>query len=367
MSTSSEHQSNPGQDIYWAEFEEKGLPFEGMREMDSTLNEDFRAADWGFRQLTDITNLEQRAVVSDQIAQAASAIPDNLLEMKSQLEALNETCDGAFRHPSAETAAMDGKQTRMARMNVTDFFRAAGSTLDCMAAVSIGILRTPLSIEKASFSQLIRGLEMHLKGDVPQHQRNSTANFDSMIESVKNDPWPGWLSWTSDMRNVCIHRARRLFMMLPVDEDKPSTKLHVVTDNPYDVLMSTSRYMPHLPTKPALPELLNLGTSSGINEVYLNEDAVQTASAISFVVTDLVEKITAQLVDIWQGKDNSPANFKAPECAWQLPEVQSATFQGTSQNKQDVEADFIVMSPGAIERPRLAEAIRAERSRNKRD
>lgn len=147
-------------DVRWRVLSERGLKVEHLRDLVDELHATFSAEAGGYAALARIGDEELRAVVSDQVAQSAYSIGENLLEAHLHQRQLADIIgvDG-LALPSKDTveaALLRGAEMDMA---ITGCVRAMGSALDCVAAVAIVTIRVPQSITKASFGGLASFLE----------------------------------------------------------------------------------------------------------------------------------------------------------------------------------------------------------------
>jgi hypothetical protein len=99
-------------------------------------------------------------------------------------------------------------------MEITGCVRALGSALDCLAAVAVGVLRMPFSIQRASFVDLTKAIPAKtLAAATPKQQQLWTA-IAQLCETHRRKPPAGWLDWLSGMRNLNVHRARQVHILL---------------------------------------------------------------------------------------------------------------------------------------------------------
>jgi hypothetical protein len=107
--------------------------------------------------LADIEDEIQRATVSDQIRSAAHGIEENLLEARlHELDVAALVGPHGLPMPYENASINDHLRNDRLEMNTVGFFRAFGSTLDCLAAVLIGVVRIPMSLRFADMAALAR-------------------------------------------------------------------------------------------------------------------------------------------------------------------------------------------------------------------
>jgi len=83
-----------------------------------------------------------------------------------------------------------------------------------MSAVAVGILRMPVSIHKASFHDIRRTADPKTLPKGTSDQQKAWTALDQLCERHRNKPPSGWLDWLFGMRNLNVHRARQVHMLL---------------------------------------------------------------------------------------------------------------------------------------------------------
>jgi len=106
------------------------------------LHAGISSAAWGFPQLAAITDVEQRALVSDQLLSAADGMLDALVDSAISVRDVDAyTGATGLPYPDAGDSLNEMLPYERLRRAVADLFDAVGTTLDCMAAVLIVVTR----------------------------------------------------------------------------------------------------------------------------------------------------------------------------------------------------------------------------------
>lgn len=130
-----------------------------LEQLIATLNDEMSSEDWGYRHLSDIADVDQRALVSDQLRSAADGLMDALVDAAiSAYEVHQETGPTGLPYATAQDSLNDMLRFQQLRRAVAGFFNAAGTALDCLSAVLIVVAHVPLSVQRADFAQL-RGFD----------------------------------------------------------------------------------------------------------------------------------------------------------------------------------------------------------------
>lgn len=197
--SSSENGSSDAEAAFWSFVDSIGVRHDRLKALIERLEADFRASHGGYATL-EALELPLRAVASDQILGGAQSAIDNLVEACLHKDDASSLLAAGEKMSDAGTVDSWRVQARR-DMALIGFFRAMGSTLDCLAASTIGILRLPYSIRRAAFSQLL-----NLPNEVAD-EHPVWRELADLIYRNANEP-TGWLHWALQMRHALMHRPR---------------------------------------------------------------------------------------------------------------------------------------------------------------
>lgn len=294
-----------------------GLDTPGLRDLIDDLHGGISSASWGFAFLNDIADVEQRALVSDQLLSAVDGVQDALTDAAICVRDVNEhTGANGVAYPDATDSLEDMLRAERLRRAVADFFDATGTALDCMAAVLIVIARVPLSVQRADFTQLCgldptKAFASAFAEPIPQAQRDLWTALVAEVDPVVADGPDDWLMWTLEMRNALTHRGRVTDIYMP---RKISGQLLVPpTAAPQKLL----RYDLHLRSRPWLPAIEGMLAGPNLPASWLDEPAARTVEGLFGSLVTYVERLTA-----WaraKSADGVQAKLLAPVNRWVLP------------------------------------------------
>lgn len=278
--------------------EAEGLRVVTCAALEDRLIADFSIADRGYRQFAAVTDERERAALSDETCQAVQAVGTNLMEMRLHEKDLASLVAAGL--PLAGTGSPPSHYEAAARVDqhLAGFFRALGSTVDCLAAAAIGILLAPRDILKAGHLDLLALDDGRARATAGQ--RAAWQSIQAAINEHREREPRGWLDWSLETRNAIVHRARQLSMLMPSHAVEPRAAISVVTDDPVKVVTATSRGVPHLRRRPWLGDLPDLGSSARIGDIWLLEPAIVTLMGLREHLNDLVEGIAGQLLIYWE-------------------------------------------------------------------
>lgn len=290
------------------------------------LHAGISSAVWGFPQLAGIPDVEQRALVSDQLLSAADGMLDALVDGAiSVLDVDVHTGPTGLPYPDAEDSLNNMLRYEWLRRAVSDLFDAVGTTLDCMAAVLVVVTRAPLSVQRADFAQLsnLDPEKAHAAAfaePVPEVQHDLWADLLAELRAAATDGPPDWLGWSLEMRNALTHRGRVTNVYLP---RSISRRLAVPpTSQPQRLY----RYDLHLRRRPWLPALEGMLAGPGLPDSWLDEPAGRTAEGVRDALLKFVERMMRWAAELW-GADLQQ-RLVAPIRRWGLPAPPSIAFAG---------------------------------------
>lgn len=331
-----------------------------LGKLSEALFEAYTAEAWGFDQFSAIADEEQRAVASDLTLSAVEGVEVNLREMALCLIDLDELVGPNGRTmPGPETTVeelIDGKRTHRA---VTDFTRAFGSNLDCLAAATIAVLCLPSSIQSASGASLLNVIE--LPAAAPASQQEARGRAANLIEAhAERDP-AGWLAWMLELRNAVVHRGHLTGVWMTMPRKGSGPQLAVWSETGISHLI---RMQPHLRGKPWQPDMLSLtGPETPANAlIWLPEPTTATLREVKVRAVALAEELSELLLDLFTGERT---DWELPEAKWRLErvtgrprEAKAAQFKGFDPDYPAPPPSEMRVHPRSAQRLELAERLR---------
>jgi hypothetical protein len=325
------------------------------------LAADLSVESWGYAQLADLADVQQRGIVSDQILTTGDAVETNLREAAEHAAAFISLVGPNGRRMPDPNRPRELQEMLDLDRELVGFFRAAGSLLDCLAGAAIGTLRLPLSIHRADAGALGRLARLAAAA-----QGDSALAWDraaAAVEAVRGAPPEGWFEWTLEMRNAVVHRARQLRIWLPRATRRPGQpQLIVPTDQPPHRLL---RYEPHLRRRPWLPDLGALGAAGRASDNWLPEPATVTLRGILDRLEQMVESVTEVLLEVWDDVGSGRLQLQTPVADWAVDHGSPAwrvaaagAFLGFEPDTQSPPLTAMVMNPREARRMQIAERLR---------
>lgn len=331
-------------DRRWQAAATLGLSTAAVRDLAAQLIGDLREDAWGFEQFAEIEDVVQRAVCSDQLYGAADAIATNLIEAALHLREFRTLLGNGVVPPKT---VEDMLEHAVFDLHVAGFFRAFGTSLDCLAAVATGILRIPKSIQRASLRPLL--------DDPGNHE--GWRNFRGRL--TRDDADEGWLGWALELRHALMHRARHVSMLL----SRPGRVVPVVIGEERDP-MEFARFEYFFSRRPWLPDLAHLAGEPPLKANVLHEPAHETMSELLRELNALLDAVCVWLKAEWEGGSSVPC----PVHAWIWDDDRPVHFAGF-RDRSIVPRDLAEIRVGvaAAERVRLAARVRDELGRRRVD
>jgi hypothetical protein len=291
---------------------------------------------------------QERILISDYLYQCADGIEVNLIEAQLHyLEWLDvrdrqnaRLADVISRTPYGELqqkyppsiAPIDDLPSKLEGMHICGFFRAIGSSLDCLAGVTVGVLGLNNNLRWSD----IGTAELTLKKLQLQGTPGSQVQIDfrDLFETAKKASGPeDWLAWASQYRNMFVHRGRRLAFG---------------GFAPRDVLLldSEERVIPRVKTQLHLAKYPDKSDAEAFikKDVALNEDANITFKGIFKSTRDFLEILSERLVFVWQERRKDPFLIEQPATQWNM-KIKPCNFTGYDKNAEPLNYDEIMGNP----------------------
>lgn len=310
-------------------------------------------------------SIHERILISDYLYQCANGIELNLVEAKLHyLEWLDarekqnaRIADVIKRDQSGElyvkmpsaVEPIDDLPNKLEGMHVCGFFRAIGSSLDCLGAVIIGVLGLPTSLRRSDIGTANRALaKVAASGTLGAQVQ---TDFRDFFERVKKAAGPeDWLEWADQYRNMFVHRGRRFTYNQIIPRDTPL----------YD---AGGRWIPRATSTMHLAKHPDKSDAEAFikKDIILNEDADVTFSGIFKSCRELEETICGRLVSIWQERRSNPSLIEQPATQWDA-RIRPCKFDGYKPDAEPIGGDVMVGHPVLRHRMVAASVDDAHRS-----
>lgn len=309
---------------------------------------------------------QERILISDYLYQCVNGIEDNLVEAKLHLLEWSDAreknngkiADVISRNKVGELQikmpppqnAQDDLLSKLEKMHVCGFFRAIGSSLDCLGATIIGVLALPISLRRSDIAKAEKALNkiQTLANRGSQIQ----LNFKDLFEKVKKSVGPeDWLEWTDQYRNMYVHRGRR-------------TTFHQIIPRETPIYDSSGNWIPRAKATTHLAKYPDRSDAEAMikeKEIQLNEDAEITLTGIFNSVRNLNEILCEQLLEIWNERRDNPSLIEQPQIQWD-DKVRPCKFTGYDLTTEPLNADVLIGNPITARRVLASSVDDAHRS-----
>jgi hypothetical protein len=310
--------------------------------------------------------VEERVLISDYLYQCAEGIEKNLAEAKlhylewvdAREKQNNRIADGIKFHPNGEpyfkhppsNAPIDDLPNKLEGLHLCGFFRAIGSSLDCLGAVIIGILGLDTSLRRSSINIAEKVLSNVKPTGDPGVQLQ--IDFRDFFESIKKSNGPeGWLEWADQYRNMFVHRGRRLTY----------NQIHPCEPPRYEAgrwipRATSTLHLAKYPDKSDAEALIKL-------DMVLDEDADKTLNGVFESCRKLEEAVCARLLSIWEERRKNPKLIEQPQTQWADKKLRTCMFNGYDKNAEPLKADEMTGNPVLFRRMLAASADDIHRSK----
>lgn len=322
----------------------------------------------------------RRIFISDYLLQCVNSVSNNAVEASLHLmsaQHAHEAVSSQMAHsvvmrpigqgqfvphdfavPQPTTLA-DLLPSKLADLHVAGFFRAAGSLLDTLAAITIAVGAFEMGIVRVEFRRLIAHLDKRPFGATPGAQLQKQVK-DALFGAVGAAGPAGWLDWTLDFRNMLVHRGRR-------------TQFHNIAREPGPILVSPdgmpmprARIVMQLARDPKNTDLQAFFSGSveptRLANV-LEEDGLHTLQAAMKAVVYVLKELSAALLDAWRTRRASPGLLIQPNEQWPDLAIHPDNFGGFEPGTFPASPDMMFGSPARVRRLSAAAVDTAHRYR----
>jgi hypothetical protein len=265
-------------------------------------------------------------------------VAENLLEARLHQERLAERAGDGISFPTKTTVKSRIREGAEMDMEIAGWARALCSSLDCLAACAIGILRIPLSIQRAQLSNLNSIPDLKKKA-TPAQQSAWQELFD-LLDLNRRKPPDHWFDWFNGMRVLTVHRARQVRLLLQRTKKPDAPQLAVVAEDPMAELKASARFDLHLRQRPGLPDLQDLATVKKVEDLWIGESAQTTLPGVFQATNELIEGVAEFLLHQWEAIEGHVDDFPPPIKKWELDRAAPPEFAGITQMKSGYRPDL---------------------------
>jgi hypothetical protein len=248
--------------------------------------------------------------------------------------------------PRSETP-LDDLPNRLESMQICGFFRAIGSTLDCLGSTISGVLALDTNLRKADIGKAERSLSKIKKSG----SSNLQTEFFDFYETVKvTCGVTDWLEWTDQYRNMYVHRGRRtIFNSIEPREIKLFDGQGQRIPRAY-----SNSHLSKYPDRTDVEEFIKT------KHISLNEDAEVTLKGIFISSREFVETISEKLLAVWKQRREDPTLLCQPQTQWDGT-FKNSNFDGYNPAATPLNADTVVAHPNFFRRMQSASALDHQR------
>jgi len=269
-----------------------------------------------------VPGTSRRILIADQLYCCVASVAGNMTEAALHwLEYLDASDRDSARFADAvkmengrpiiaaprPRSPLDQLGPELIRIHYAGIVRALASALDCLAGTLIGVAGLPMSILKADFGKARSGLSK-ISGAQNDGEKMQAQFAASLEASIATAGPPGWLEWTLNLRNMLVHRGRRI----EYGQFVPRTPVLYGADA---LPVLRARRVVHLPRDPARSDVeVFLDTPWTL---VLSEEGERTLQGLIGSTKALLETTAKDLLDFWQWRRNHPGSLRQPAAQWQ--------------------------------------------------
>lgn len=225
---------------------------------------------------------------------------------KAGMQSASVTGQGIFAPPTDKQA----NHRVEANGHAAGFFRAAGSALDNIAGIVVGVAGLRTSIVRAAWTDLQLGKDLPV-GSAPEGpgQDLQVEIVGAVRAAITTGP-NGWSDWTMALRNTLVHRASRLAMFMS-DPRQPDG------------------FLRPLPRHPFQTQCESMARTDRLGQDVVPEHGTDTMATILSCLIDVVSATAITCVSVWDTRRESPSLILQPSHQWpRLAQGRESTFGG---------------------------------------
>jgi hypothetical protein len=292
--------------------------------------------------------VEERILIGDYFYQCGEGIEKNQIEARLHyfewldarksiddliVDSVKTDSQGKFyqKFPPAKSAS-DELPYKLEAMHICGFFRAIGSSLDCLGGVIIAVLGLQASLRKNDILSALRTLKS-LKAPQTAGEMLQIEFRDFLESEIESSGPKDWLEWCDQYRNVFVHRGRRFTSN---QTHRRGGLLYDATGEEILRAKATLHLAKH-PDKSDAEELVK-------KDMVLNEDADITFKGVFKSCRDLNEAVCERLVSIWRERRNNPSLIEQPGSQWDT-KIRACTFSGYDVNAEPLTSNLMTSHP----------------------
>jgi hypothetical protein len=303
----------------------------------------------------------RRVLASDQLLCCVTSTEANLieaalhwLEFLDYSEQESDMFADAVQMVGGEPVIKSPKRDRpiddivldMCDLHILGVARALSGALDCLAGAIVGVVALKASILRADFGIVHSRVLPKLPAPENDGQQKQTDFAQELNRVIANAGPAGWLSWILDLRNMLVHRGRRLTLSQFVPRQP-------VLFGPNGDPVPRVRVIRQLPRDPGRSdvEVLRFPESAPV----LTEDASQTLEGLIRSVRYTTEATAALLVELWHWRRANPSALLQPTEQWKDGLSTASTgFDGYAPGSFKYEPGMLISHPLVAKRLRSA-------------
>lgn len=310
---------------------------------------------------------KRRIFISDYLVQLLWSCPQNLVEAALHLievETNHERVCDQLKHVVGrelkvrmppKTSLRELLPGRLVDMHTAGVFRALGSALDTLSGLVVAVGAFEQKIITMDFDKLFKRPIALTPGGQLQERIKTVVE-----DSVRAAGPTGWLSWTTEYRNMLVHRGRRLQLGSLVPDAGPP----VLDASGTPILRA--RGIMHLARDPKNSDLqAYFGVNpqpSRLSNV-LDEDGVRALRGALEAVVFVARRVCDVLLEVWRARRAAPHLLFQPRAQWPELSIHPDAFTGFAPGSVPVAPTSVTASVNMVVRLQAAAVESSLRSK----
>jgi hypothetical protein len=292
-------------------------------------------------------DLATRILLSDYLVDALATARQALREAELALDQFTAAVTEAERRTRRQLRKTSGadpvpppstaRELELIRRDssITNFFRAAGSVMDNMAAATAVIGGIDIEVvERLTWPKLEGEMRAaNQRGSLSPEQSTLLAANEASVTVAGPD---GWLPWTLAMRNMLVHRPRRLWLV------------HLRTRRDARGRIIGARLELLLPLDPASTDVEGMRGHNDIESAVILEPAENAMFGVLSSLTDTTKNMSINLSALYSNRAADPLLIIQPISQWRtnlIPPVKTPFFRGYNPGATPLDVTSLLTGP----------------------
>ena len=191
--------------------------------------------------------------------------------------------------------------------NISVFFRATGGSMDNLGVVIAIIGALPVELVQTFTWRQLWAPDANGKSSSTSAEQDGLREWVRLAGQAAGPP--GWLDWTLDLREMVVHRPRRIWLT------------RIIADPNRDGRPLRAHHHLMLPREPGLTNIEIMREGGDLAGALLSEPAQTTMAGVIDSTRRLVDACCAYLLSLYERRRAEPSLLQQPSSQWRMGSI----------------------------------------------